>query len=317
MAVVVENDNMAKPLVSVIIPVYNQEKYLPKCLDSVLMQAYPHWEAIVVDDGSTDGSAAIIADYAARDSRVRVFRQENSGQAAARNFALRQMRGDYVMFIDSDDWWLSPTMMGELVERAEREHWDIIIFGAVQIRSLGRRKKSERLVESDSRERIFADLLAYKRYPALWNKFYAAWLWRDIQFREHMESEDFYIQPELFYKAKRIVSWNKIWYAYNRLVRVSSTRSVAKSTAGTLIGWERSLAMVRQGKWPATAATYREMRQQAAKMALRLLLVLDKGETVAPEDKARAERLLAEHGECLTRWRYRWQYFLYRCRHKQ
>ena len=89
---------------SIIIPVYNVEPYLRECLDSVLAQTFPDWEAVCVDDGSTDGSAAILADYAARDSRIRIVTQPNGGLSAARNTGLDYARGDYILFLDSDDW---------------------------------------------------------------------------------------------------------------------------------------------------------------------------------------------------------------------
>lgn len=95
---------MNPPLISVIIPVYNTEQYLRKCLDSVCGQTYRNLEIICVNDGSTDGSQAILDEYAARDTRVKVLVQENAGQAAARNRALNAAQGEYVLFVDSDDW---------------------------------------------------------------------------------------------------------------------------------------------------------------------------------------------------------------------
>ncbi len=91
------------PALSVIVPVYNVRAYLPACLDSVLSQSLTNLEVIVVDDGSTDGSDAVIAAYAARDKRVRAYRKENAGQGAARNFAMGYARGRFVTFLDADD----------------------------------------------------------------------------------------------------------------------------------------------------------------------------------------------------------------------
>ncbi len=90
--------------VSVIIPVYNVEKYLARCLDSVLGQTCRELEVICVDDGSTDRSPQILADYASRDPRIRVLTRENRGQGAARNAGLDMATGEWVMFVDSDDW---------------------------------------------------------------------------------------------------------------------------------------------------------------------------------------------------------------------
>lgn len=89
---------------SFIIPVYNVELYLRDCLDSVLNQTFSDWEAICVNDGSTDGSATILEEYAVKDSRFRMLSQKNAGTAAARNTGLKVAKGDYIFFLDSDDW---------------------------------------------------------------------------------------------------------------------------------------------------------------------------------------------------------------------
>ena len=94
---------METPRVSVIIPVYNAEKYLRGCMGSVLGQTLRELEVICVDDGSTDGSAAILAEYAENDSRVRVLRQENKGAGAARNLGIDAAKGEYVAFCSSDN----------------------------------------------------------------------------------------------------------------------------------------------------------------------------------------------------------------------
>lgn len=97
---------------SVIIPVYNVEPYLAQCLDSVLAQDFADWEAICVNDGSTDGSGEILEQYAARDKRIRVITQPNGGLSAARNTGLDHASGDYILFLDSDDWLENDTLSG-------------------------------------------------------------------------------------------------------------------------------------------------------------------------------------------------------------
>ena len=95
--------NRARPLVSIIIPVYNVEKYLRQCLDSVLAQTYTNLEVILVDDGSTDLSNAICREYCEEDSRFRLYRKENGGASSARNVGLDKSTGEYLYFLDSDD----------------------------------------------------------------------------------------------------------------------------------------------------------------------------------------------------------------------
>lgn len=116
------------PTVSIIIPVYNVEKYLRRCLDSVLAQTFDDWEAICVDDGSTDKSPAILRKYAARDERFSIITQENSGQSAARNVAIARARGEYILFLDSDDFIHAQTL--EIVCMLARKNGaDLVTFG--------------------------------------------------------------------------------------------------------------------------------------------------------------------------------------------
>lgn len=95
---------MNTPLVSIIVPVYNTEKYISECLHSLIQQSYSYIEIIVVDDGSTDNSLKILNDISAKDNRLKVFTQPNQGVSAARNLALNKVTGEYVMFVDADDW---------------------------------------------------------------------------------------------------------------------------------------------------------------------------------------------------------------------
>ena len=113
------------PQVSVIVPVYNVEQYLRRCLDSILGQTMPDWEAICVDDGSPDGSASILAEYAERDSRFRILTKENGGLSSARNAGTAWARGKYVNYVDSDDF-IHPQTFELAVALAERDRSDIV-----------------------------------------------------------------------------------------------------------------------------------------------------------------------------------------------
>ena len=93
-----------KPLVSVIVPIYNTEQYLNQCIESILSQDYPYFELLLVDDGSIDDCGKICESWASKDKRISVFHIENSGQSMARNYGLDHMHGDLITFIDSDDY---------------------------------------------------------------------------------------------------------------------------------------------------------------------------------------------------------------------
>ena len=90
--------------ISIIIPIYNVESYLRKCLDSIIEQSFPYFELLLINDGSTDASAQICQEYVEKDDRIRYFEKENSGVSSARNFGIKHSRGKYITFIDSDDW---------------------------------------------------------------------------------------------------------------------------------------------------------------------------------------------------------------------
>jgi len=96
---------MKQGLVSIITPMYNAEKYVGQTINSVLSQTYENWEMLIVNDGSKDSSAEIVADYSKKDSRVKLINQPNAGSAAARNNALRNAIGQFICFLDADDLW--------------------------------------------------------------------------------------------------------------------------------------------------------------------------------------------------------------------
>lgn len=92
-------------VISIVTPMYNGGRFVAQTIESVLAQTYPHWEMLIVDDGSKDDSPEIVGAYSARDPRIKLIRQPNSGSAAARNNALRRARGRYICFLDADDLW--------------------------------------------------------------------------------------------------------------------------------------------------------------------------------------------------------------------
>lgn len=112
-------------MISVIVPVYNVEPYVEKCLDSILAQTYSDLEVLVIDDGSTDGCGEISDRYAEQDHRIQVFHTENHGLSAARNIGLDHVNGQYIGFVDSDDW-IDPDMYEELHNIIQKTDADIV-----------------------------------------------------------------------------------------------------------------------------------------------------------------------------------------------
>ena len=117
---------MRTPIVSIIVPVYNVEKYLHRCVDSILAQTFTDFELLLINDGSRDNSGAICDEYAAKDSRIRVFHKENGGLSSARNLGLKNVRGTYIIFVDSDDYWLDLDSLSVLYGVASKFDCDIV-----------------------------------------------------------------------------------------------------------------------------------------------------------------------------------------------
>ena len=121
---------MNNPLVSILVPVYNVEAYLPQCIDSLLRQTYPHLQIVLIDDGSSDNSWAVMQQYAAKDSRIEIYHQENQGVATTRNHLLEKIKDDFVLFVDSDDW-VELDMVEFLVGKANENQADVVTCGNV------------------------------------------------------------------------------------------------------------------------------------------------------------------------------------------
>lgn len=167
------------PILSVIIPVYNARQYVEQCIASVLNENIRDIEILCVDDGSTDNSAAILDDMAAKDERIRVIRQSNSSAGAARNHGLKYARGRYVHFLDADDW-LNPGLYGKMIRLLEKTDADVAVFQYMTAElASGKTKKCACLLDRDGEVTEFRREPAFFMYNmvAPWNKIYRlAWL---------------------------------------------------------------------------------------------------------------------------------------------
>lgn len=123
---------------SIIIPVYNVEKYLDACVESVLGQSFSDFEVLLIDDGATDRSDAMCDDWAAKDGRIRVIHQENQGLSGARNTGIREATGDYLMFLDSDDWWNGSQVLDAVARRLEKTQADVLSLNYQKVRDHSR-----------------------------------------------------------------------------------------------------------------------------------------------------------------------------------
>ena len=116
--------------ISILIPAYNAAVFLPKCLDSVHNQTYRDLQVVIVDDGSKDNTLELCQSYAKNDNRIEVYHQENQGVASTRNHLLEKVKGDYVLFVDADDW-IEPDMVNYMVDKLSSNNHDIVTCGSV------------------------------------------------------------------------------------------------------------------------------------------------------------------------------------------
>lgn len=163
------------PKVSIMIPIYNAEKHLNRCIDSVLKQDFEDFELILMDDGSKDGSAAILDEYAEKDPRVIVVHKENSGVSDTRNQAMALAKGEYLQFLDSDDW-ITRDATGLLVRMAQENDCDMVIADFYRV--IGERLSQKGKIHEDgilTREEFALEMMenpADFYYGVLWNKLY-------------------------------------------------------------------------------------------------------------------------------------------------
>lgn len=210
-------------LVSVVVPVYNCEKDLEGCVDSIRRQTYSRLQIILADDGSTDGSGAVCDRIAEKDDRVLAVHNDNQGVSAARNCGILKARGKYVMFVDSDDF-LYPTAVAETVEAAEKNQAQLVLYGFCYHNVTRSTRKDNYPGESfagSARQfagKLAAGLIEREFFNPPWNKLVLRELLteNDICFdRRFSILEDMTFSMQVLQKTDKVVILNRILYDYN------------------------------------------------------------------------------------------------------
>ncbi|MBQ6972234.1 MAG: glycosyltransferase family 2 protein [Synergistaceae bacterium] len=207
-------------LISVIIPVYNTEKYLAKCVDSVTAQTYNNLEILLIDDGSADSSGKICDDYARKDSRVRVIHQTNKGLAEVRNVGIREAKGEWVLFVDSDDW-IAPETIEACLGYAREYDAEIVCFRFVLEYEDGAKRHTVRKhyppLLMNSREALSIVLFPQSMVDVIsCNKLIKSGLLRGIEYPIGRISEDIYTTYKILAKTDRILCVSGEYYHYLR-----------------------------------------------------------------------------------------------------
>ena len=229
------------PKISIIIPVYNAENYLEECLLTISQQTFNDFEILAINDGSTDRSLEILKKYQAKEPRLQVISQENKGVSAARNLGLDNAKGEYIAFVDADDW-LHPETLEKYIEIAKYEHRDILISQFLTKKS--KEKQTEWTIENYDRkeieQKIFPKFIESDVYNSVCNKLYKTELIKTANAHFPMGvriAEDAQFNHQVFSLAQKIAETPFKTYFY-REVQGSATRNVVRNDY-----WQSNLAI--------------------------------------------------------------------------
>ena len=217
-------------MISVIVPVYKVEKFLDKCVQSIVEQTYENLEIILVDDGSPDNCPAICDDWAARDSRIKVIHKNNGGISDVRNIGMAAASGKYIGFVDSDDY-IEKNMYEKLYKVMEKENADIVMCNYDKLPDIKDNEdkspvKNEVFNGTQGLKKLYESQSGY--YAVVWNKLYKKNILSDIEFPVGKLYEDIFVMHMIFFKCKKIVTLENKLYHY-----VQRTGSIINSAITT------------------------------------------------------------------------------------
>lgn len=212
------NSKTNGPLISVIVPCYKVERYLPKCVDSILRQTYQNLEIWLIDDGSPDNCGRICDEYATKDSRIKVIHKENGGLSDARNVAIDIVEGDFLMFVDSDDW-LRYDAIELMVYSAISNDADIVVSNFAFVKEHDIKwhdafKIKRNHIVYTPKEALLDLFYQQNMETGAWGKLYKRDLWKDIRFPVGRLFEDIPTIYKTFFLSKKIVVLSTVLYYY-------------------------------------------------------------------------------------------------------
>lgn len=238
-------------LISVIVPVYNVEKYLKRCIDSILAQSYRQLEIILVDDGSTDGSPVICDAYARQDDRVKVIHKANGGLSDARNAGMEIATGDYIGFVDSDDW-IEPDMYRAMYEAMVQNKAQVAVCRYAEVYADKVIDGSGGEVVTLSRAEVLDIYICehpqYKIYNSVWSKLFQREIISDISFPKGRNSEDIVFTTKAFCRLERCVYLDTAYYNYvkEREGSIMNGFSGERMLKDELPFWREHIACIRK-----------------------------------------------------------------------
>lgn len=227
-------------MISIIVPIYNSESLLPRCVGSVLAQTASDWELVLVDDGSTDGSAEICRKYAEADARIKYIFKENGGVSSARNAGLDAARGEFVMFVDSDDAIAPNTLERVLCKQAEHD-FDCVVWGCDQNGHIWAPEVDEDYLDIVDFQKDFIRHLNTELLCPCWNKLFKREL-INARFNESIShAEDFIFCLDYLKRCSNIAFIKDPLYLYDVYVSGSSTHHFKESNLNALEKMQHSV----------------------------------------------------------------------------
>ena len=218
-------------LISVIVPIYNVEKYLDRCIKSIVNQSYKNLEIILVEDGSPDKCGEICDKWKKKDERIKVIHKENGGVSSARNVGLKYANGEYITFVDSDDW-LKDDMIEHLLKKLIDNNVDISICTCIVATNKSMWDPNAGRKDCIITKKEAIKRLLYKEFCVVWGTLFSRNVIEGIFFREDISNnEDSYFLFNSFKKAKKIYKSCEAKYIYNRQQEASITKNKNKKMA--------------------------------------------------------------------------------------
>lgn len=289
---------MSRPEISVIVPVYNVEPYLPLCVDSILSQSFGNFEIILVDDGSTDSSGKLCEQYAEKDPRIRVFHQKNQGLSGARNAGTALVQGRYFTYIDSDDF-VSSYYLEEMYQQAENTGAEVVICQSLSFQD-GDPSLEEKIQKNEETFLAIFDVMTGKTackhhyirdidVPiSAWGKLYHESLRDIVSFPIGRLHEDQFIIPIVLYLSKKIALTHDRMYYY-RIRKGSITSSFNAKRFDNIIGMNHVIEYFKRNKENALVSLAKEYRNNT----LAIYTILAKKEGIRNPDACKMSDLRA------------------------
>ena len=233
------------PTISIIVPIYNVGKYLPKCIESILNQTFKNFELILVNDGSTDNSGVVCDDYAKKDTRIKIIHKSNGGVSSARNAGLYVAKGEYIGFVDPDDY-IDKNMYEKLYRLCIDNNSDIAIcrFNREINGKIQNKESTEEIIELNNMEAM-NELFKGNLYRfSLCNKLFSKKCFNDVLFPEERIHEDLSTTYKLFANSKKAVYINYCGYIYVRRENSILTSTYNEKRLQAFIAWDEIIEFI-------------------------------------------------------------------------